>query len=167
PEAPLADLGKAYLERVEAQRKLRNDPPAWKETYLRVELPEMSPTPYEDSMTVDLFNNSFEFGFIDEAGKFNHLCWIDRTGRTDEHIEKNNLFVGESSPAIRLNDFNFKGKVQLALYTTHAGGDMPFYIFCYAYLSSDAEGKDAYRIEFLNDLEPDRAYLKFYCNFPE
>ena len=167
PEAPLADLGKAYLERVEAQRKLRNDPPAWKETYLRVELPEMSPTPYEDSMTVDLFNNSIEFGFIDEAGKFNHLCWIDRNGVNSEHIGKDNLFAGDKSPVVRLNDFGLKGKVKMALYSTHASGDMPFYSFCYAHLAKDADGSEYYRLEFLNDLEPDRAYIKFYCNFPE
>ncbi|MBE6362519.1 MAG: hypothetical protein E7054_02585 [Lentisphaerae bacterium] len=167
PEAPLSALGKAYLERVAEQRKLRNEVRNWKETFLRVEVPEMSPTPYEDSMTVDLFNNSFAFGYIDDKGKFNHLCWIDRNGVNQEHDGKANLYAGDSAPVIRLNDFNFKGRVQLALYSTHASGDMPFYSFCYAWLSSTADGKDAYKLEFLNDLEPDRAYLKFYCNFPE
>ena len=167
PEAPISETGKVYLERVEAQRKLRNEPPAWKETYLRIEVPEISPTPYEDSMTVDLYNNSFAFGFIDEDGKFNHLCWIDRNGVNAEHIGKNNLFAGDSTPVIRLNDFNFKGRMKLAVYSTHASGDMPFYSFCYVHLSDNAEGKNAYRLEFLNDLEPDRAYIKFFCNFPE
>ena len=167
PEAPLSATGKAYLERVAEQRKFRNDPPAWKETFLRVEVPEMSPTPYEDSMTIDLFNNSFEFGVIGEDGEFTRLCWIDRNGINQEHDGKANLFAGDSAPVIRLNDFGFKGRVQFALYSTHASGDMPFYSFCYAHLSSTADGKDSYRIEFLNDIEPDRAYLKFFCNFPE
>ena len=167
PEAPLSASGKAYLERVAEQRKLRNEVRNWKETFLRVEVPEMSPTPYEDSMTVDLFNNSFAFGFIDEKGKFNHLCWIDRNGVNNEHDGSANLNAGISSPMIRLNDFNLKGKVQLALYSTHANGDVPFYNFCYAWLSSIADGKDAYKLEFLNDLESDQSYLKFYCNFPE
>ena len=167
PEAPLSASGKAYLERVAEQRRLRNAPPAWQETFLRVEVPEMSPTPYEDSLTIDLFNNSFALGFIDEAGKFNHLCWIDRNGVNNEHDGSANLNAGISSPMIRLNDFNLKGKVQLALYSTHANGDVPFYNFCYAWLSSIADGKDAYKLEFLNDLESDQSYLKFYCNFPE
>ena len=85
----------------------------------------------------------------------------------NEHDGSANLYAGDSAPVVRLNDFNFKGRVQLALYSTHANGDMPFYSFCYAWLSSTADGKDAYKLEFLNDLEPDRAYLKFYCNFPE
>ena len=55
----------------------------------------------------------------------------------------------------------------MALYSTHASGDMPFYSFCYANLAKDASGSESYRLEFLNDLEPDRAYIKFYCNFPE
>ena len=152
---------------MEKQRELRNAPPAWKETFLRVEVPEISPTPYEDSMTVDLYNNSFALGYIGEDGNFNHLCWIDRNGVNAEHIGKDNLFAGDSAPVVRLNDFGLKGRVQMALYSTHAGGDMAFYSFCYAHLSSDASGKDSYRLEFLNDLEPDRAYLKFYCNFPE
>ena len=167
PEPPLSETGKRYLARVEEQRKLRNSPPDWKETFLRIEIPEISPTPYEDSMTVDLYNNSFEFGVIAEDGKFTRLCWIDRNGVNPEHIAKENLFAGDSSPVIRLNDFNFKGKVKLAIYTTHADSDMPFYIFCHVWLSSDAAGKDAYCLEFLNDLEPDRAYIKFYSNFPE
>lgn len=167
PEPALSESGKAYLARVEKQRELRNSPPEWKETYLRIEVPEISPTPYEDSMTVDLYNNSFAFGFIGEDGKFNHLCWIDRNGVNAEHIGKDNLFAGDSTPVIRLNDFNFKGRVKLAVYSTHASGDMPFYNFCYLHLSGDAEGKDSYRLEFLNDLEPDRAYIKFYSNFPE
>ena len=167
PEAPLSAIGKSYLERVAEQRKLRSEPPVWKETFLRVEVPEMSPTPYEDSMTVDLFNNSFALGYIDGAGKFNHLCWIDRNGVNQEHNGKANLYAGDSAPIIRLNDFDLKGKVQLALYSTHADGDMPFYSFCYAWISSSADGRNAYKLEFLNDLEPDRAYLKFYCNFPE
>ena len=167
PEAPLSAIGKAYLERVAEQRKLRSEPPVWQETFLRVEVPEMSPTPYEDSLTIDLFNNSFALGYIDEAGKFNHLCWIDRNGVNQQHDGNANLNTGISAPVIRLNDFDLKGKVQLALYSTHADGDVPFYNFCYAYLSSSADGRNAYKLEFLNDLEPDQSYLKFYCNFPE
>ena len=167
PEAPLSETGKQYLARVENQRKLRENPPVWQETYLTVEIPEISPTPYEDSMTVDLYNNSFALGYFGEDGKFNHLCWIDRNGVNSEHIGKDNLFAGDKSPVVRLNDFGLKGKVKMALYSTHASGDMPFYSFCYANLAKDAAGSESYRLEFLNDLEPDRAYIKFYCNFPE
>ena len=166
-EAPLSETGKKYLARVESQRKLRENPPVWPETFLTVEVPEISPTPYEDSMTVDLYNNSFALGYFDADGKFNHLCWIDRNGVNSEHIGKDNLFAGDKSPVVRLNDFGLKGKVKMALYSTHASGDMPFYSFCYAHLAKDANGSESYRLEFLNDLEPDRAYIKFYCNFPE
>ena len=118
-------------------------------------------------MTVDLYNNSFQLGVIADDGSFKPLCWIDRNGVNAEHDGKQNLFAGEKSPVICLNDFKFKGKVKLAVYSTHASGDMPFYSFCYLNISGNADGSNAYRLEFLNDLEPDRAYIKFYCNFPE
>ena len=166
-EPALSESGKKYLARVAEQKKLREEPQNWQKTYLQIEIPEISPTPYEDSMTVDLYNNSFQLGVIADDGSFKPLCWIDRNGVNAEHDGKQNLFAGEKSPVICLNDFKFKGKVKLAVYSTHASGDMPFYSFCYLNISGNADGSNAYRLEFLNDLEPDRAYIKFYCNFPE
>lgn len=162
PEAELSDAGKKYLERVARQKMLRENPPQWKETYLRIIMPELSPTPYEDSMTLDLFNNSFEIGEVMPNGEFKSLCFIDLQGKSGSDCEEQRIFSGQSSPAIRLNDFGLTGLKHLAVRSSH--GDMLFYSFCILKLSSSPEGSaDSYQLEFLNDIEPDRAFINFSC----
>ena len=165
PEPELSECGKEYLKRVEKQRSLRENPPLWDKIFMRIVMPEISPTPYEDSMTLDLFNNSFEFGMINGDGTFSRICWIDRNGVNYEHSEKENLFAGDTSPVIDLAQFDLHGKQKMALRSTHYGE--PFYSFCYLDFSptADFNENEFYRIEFLNDLEPDRAFLKFFLVF--
>ncbi len=162
PEPPLSPLGLAYLKKVEEQRQLRTVPASWPETYLKITLPELSPTPYEDSMNLDLFNNAFQLGKISHDGTFVPVCWIDRNGISSVRDDSRNLFAGLSSPPVRLNDILSPGVHKLALYSTHDG--QPFYSFCYVDLSPEPQfGSQRRRIEFLNDLESDRAYIHFIC----
>lgn len=161
-ETKLAPIGEKYLARVEDQKAFRQDP-KWEKTYLRLVMPDLSPTPYEDSMTVDLFDNAFQIGVM-ENGVFKSCCYLDKEGKSPVLRRELNPFCSDITPVICLNDLGLKGKQKMAIYTTHAGGNDPFYIFCWAELSPDPEfKKEVRRLEFLNDIEPDRAYLNFEC----
>ena len=163
-EAELAPLGKNYLARVEEQKRLRKAPP-WEKTYLRINMPDLSPTPYEDSMTVDLFDNAFQIGVM-ENGTFRSCCYLDKEGVSPVLRREKNPFSSDITPVICLNDLGLKGLQKMAVYTTHADSSEPFYIFCYVELSPTPEfDKEVRRLEFLNDIEPDRACLNFECAF--
>ncbi|MDD3666828.1 MAG: hypothetical protein PHQ65_16295, partial [Bacteroidales bacterium] len=123
----------------------------------------LSPTPYEDSMTLDLFHNSFELGEIDSTGEFRHTVWIDRGGAAERNEPDRMLFAGDSSPGVELNALYPAGTRHLAVRSRHDGAD--FYSFCRVTLSPVPDRRDprARTLEFFNDIEPDRAYLNFNC----
>ena len=121
---------------------------------------------YEDSLLVDLYDNAFELVDVVEAGAPRHVMWIDRRGAVAASEKSEQLFAGDTSPAINLSAWLLPGKHRLALRSHHLGA--PFYSFCYAMLSPSADLDDPLvrRIAFLNDLEPDRSYLTFSVSLP-
>lgn len=153
--------GQAYLAEVAEQRRLRESPPDWPQTWLTVSIPLGAMATYEDSLLVDLYDNTFELVEIVEAGEPRHLTWIDRRGAVEASVLSAQLFAGDTAPAINLNEWLSPGTHRLALRSHHHG--VPFYSFCYATLSPSADCDDprARRIEFFNDLEPDRSCLTF------
>ena len=159
-EPALSEAGKAYLAEVESQRGMRRSTEAWKETWLRLSIPPISPTPYEDSMTNELYNNAHELGEVMEDGSFRCLGWMDCNGFATELDAKQNLFAGDAAPAICLNLLLEPGHHRLAIHSTHKGE--PYYIFCQVELARNCRFDQGVRlIQFLNDLEPDRSYLRF------
>ena len=163
-EGELSPIGKKYLARVEEQKNLRQVP-KWEKTYLRIIVPEHHPTPYEDSLIVDLFDNAFAVGVMTDAG-FKRICYLDKKGKSDLLRREENPFCGDVTPPLCLHDLGLKGVQKMAIHTTHADTEEPFYIFCYAELSPDpAFSREVRRLEFLNDIEPDRAFLNFTCEF--
>jgi len=162
-EPPLSECAKDYLREVEAQRQMRLVGERWHETWLRLSIPPLSPTPYEDSMTNDLYNNSHELLERLPDGSLKRLGWLDRTGFVPELDPSQNLFAGMSTPPLCLNRILKEGTHSLAIRSTHKND--PYYIFCQVELSPDEHFKGKTRtIQFLNDLEPDRAYLRFEVN---
>ncbi|MBR7155736.1 MAG: hypothetical protein IKD22_02770 [Lentisphaeria bacterium] len=161
PQPELFPSGKAYLARVEEQRKLRFEPAAWQKTYMRLVMPDLTPTPYEDSMTVNLFDSYFELGSVAEDGTFTPICFVDKNGVNNEWHKELNLFCGDVTPTLCLNDLvKATGDCRLAVRSTYRGA--PFYSFCYVDLAPDANfGAETRRLEFLNDIEPDRAFINF------
>ncbi|MBQ6470355.1 MAG: hypothetical protein IJJ33_00095 [Victivallales bacterium] len=159
-EPALSECGKEYLREVETQRRTRLVEEPWHETWLRISIPPLSPTPYEDSMTNDLYDNAHELLERLPDGTLRRLGWLDRTGLVPELDPRQNLFAGVSTPPLCLNRILGRGRHSLAIRSTHKND--PFYIFCQAELSPEAQFTSQTRIiQFLNDLEPDRAYLRF------
>ncbi len=142
--------GKAWLEEVEVQRKLREEPPFWKKVFLRVSLPLSFVTAFEKSLIADLFNNQVFLVEFQEDGSFRMLADIKTVGGGD-------LFPGDSSAEISLSDLLPPGFHRLGLYSTHFGE--PYYSFVTAVLFN-GEGQ-SYQLIFRNELEPDRAFLRW------
>ena len=159
----IGPLGKKWLEGVERQRTLRSMPPPWSHAYLTVTMPCYEPLAFEDSLIVDLYDIKLLLGEIGSDGKFRKLGYIGKNGfQPGEIPREEQLFPGDSAPAVALHELLPPGRHSLALYSEHLGA--PFYSFIEAALASDLSGKDAYTIEFRNELEPDRAFLNWEIN---
>ena len=126
-------------------------------------MPCYEPLAFEDSLIVDLYDIKLLLGEIGSDGKFRKLGYIGKNGfQPGEIPREEQLFPGDSAPAVALHELLPPGRHSLALYSEHLGA--PFYSFIEAALASDLSGKDAYTIEFRNELEPDRAFLNWEVN---
>jgi|GEM_PF-814203 len=154
-------LGQAYLSEVAEQKRLRELPSDWLQAWLVVSVPLGALATYEDSLTLDLYNNTLELVEIVEEGKLRHVTWIDRRGAVDASEPSEQLFAGDTAQAIDLNALLSPGTHRLAIRSCHHGE--PFYSFCYATLSPspDVDNPRARRLAFMNEVETDRSCLTF------
>lgn len=147
--------GKAWLKEIAEQKEFRTNPPAWNKVLLTLSIADMPAFGYEDSMTVDLFDNDSWVIKFNDDGSFEKLYPI----LTDAGIS---LTTGETSAEIDLGKLLPSGRHHLGVYATHLGE--PFYSFFTARFSDGKE--NSYEIVFRNDLEDDRAYLHFDVIIP-
>ncbi len=161
PAAGRYRLGEAYLAEIEQQRRWRETPPQWRETWLTVSVPPVPAATYEDSLLVDLYYNTILLEEIMPDGTMREVTWIDRRGAVATSDPAQRLDAGDTAPAINLATLLGAGRHRLALRSFHY--DEPFYSFCYATLAPDAiaTGPEALRIAFHSELEPDRSRLTF------
>ncbi|MCI5779252.1 MAG: hypothetical protein MR051_05500 [Lentisphaeria bacterium] len=142
--------GKQFLAQLEEQRRLRENPPQWDNLFLTVGIAPQMAFGYEDSMLLDLFDNdSFVVEFMPD-GSLREIAKILRA-------DGKSLCTGDRSTTLDLKQLLPPGRHRLGLQATHLGE--PFYSFFKAELS-DGNGR-SYEIIFRNDLEPDRAFLRF------
>ena len=142
--------GVEFLRGLAEQRKLREDPPRWERLFLTASIAPQTAFGYEDSMLLDLYDNdSFVVEFRPD-GEVRRLAPILRA-------DGKSLYSGDRSVPIDLKRLLPPGRHHLGIQATHLGE--PFYSFFKAELS-DGAGR-SYEIVFRNDLEPDRAYLRF------
>ena len=163
----LSPLGKKYLNYVEEQRSFRAGNEASEEWYIRISVKDL-PVPYEYSMTVDLYDNRFEFHEVID-GKYNKLGYFAKDGfRKEPPEQKDFVMAGEESVWIPLKSLLGKGKKHLAIRSMHRGDryyvNLPFYSFIEVEVAR-TPGKAEYRLLFLNELEDDRSYLHFDLDF--
>lgn len=159
PEHDASD--KAYFNEVETQRRLREEPDASESLYLQIATPTLINS-YEDSMWWELYKNAVQIGTFDANGKFKPVGWIGKNGFSKtEPKSENYVWPGHISDWVDLGKLLPKGKHHIGLKSIQNGD--PFYSFITATLSprKDASDKNAYLIRFFNELEPDRAYLRF------
>ena len=142
--------GKTYLAQLEEQRKLRTDPPRWDRLLLTAGIAPQTAFGYEDSMLLDLYDNdSFVVEFAPD-GTVRELAKLLRANGKS-------LYSGDRSVPIDLKKLLPPGRHHLGIRASHLGE--PFYSFFFAELSNGAG--ESYEIVFRNDLEPDRAFLRF------
>lgn len=150
-----------YLQLVEQQKSLRNEPLLTGSLYLQAAVPDLV-VPYEDSMYWDLYENSLEFGTFDDAGNFSRLGWICRQGFADaEPGKKDCIWPGQHSEWIPLHDILPCGEHKLGIRSVHGG--TPFYSFITVTLSPEADGSNpgAYTLRFMNEIESSREFIKW------
>ena len=173
----------AFLERVARQKRLRDDPPAWREVWMRVSVPNLA-TPYEESLWWDTMAAHVELREKGKDGATHPLGWISpdsaallrerpavaadtppSPGRNDAGI----VWPGQSSPWIPLHATLGPGLHELETHSVIAASGLSFYSWIQIDLSPspspDADG--AYRLEFLNELEPDRESIRWKTRIAE
>ncbi len=159
PKLDTADL--EHLRVVDRQKHLRNEPQPAGKQYLQVQVPALS-IPYEDSMYWDLYENSLELGTFDAAGNFNRIGWICKGGFVQTEPSKEQfVWPNQVSAWMPLHELLPDGTHNVGIRSMHQG--TPFYSFITATLSpeANAENPGAYTLEFMNEIESDRAFIKW------
>lgn len=160
----LTEKGKNYLKKVEMQKKYRECPEEADNYYLRISVPDIAIT-YENSMVLDLYDNRFVLGEVAEDGTFKKLGYLGKNGFQKEETAKENFVTnGMESPWIDLKEIVGSGTKHLAIWSLHRGDlyyvNVPFYSFIQVELGKKS-GHSDYMIEFMNELEEDRAFIHF------
>ena len=168
----------AWLAGIARQRELRESPPAWKQVWIRLEVPNLS-TPYEESLWWDLFATHVALCRRDAAsGEYKEIGWIlpdaDRLAPERPAIASGRppvfgdndagiIWPGHPTRWIPLHEALGPGEHELATRSIIASLGIPFYSWVSVTLSpeprDDAPG--AYTLLFYNDLEPDREFIRW------
>ncbi len=155
--APRAE--KAWSRHIEEIRRRRFEPPAWRQCYLRVEIPNYANT-YEDSIWFDLFENAIEL--LERTGRGERsLGFVSRRGLVAKVPPREDyLRPGEPAPWIALHNCLGTGRHHLVFATRRQGGE--FYSFVKATLSPAPRVRaDAYEVVYTNELDLDWSRLAF------
>lgn len=165
PDVP--ELSQLYAEKLAAIKKLRFEPPPWKQTWLRLSLPANTDT-FEHSIFYDLYMNFVELHDLSVAGKPRRIAYLSKRGAT-KHIpvEKDYILPGDQSPWIPLHKLispaRKRDKIRLALATRRGSkGEHEFYNFYYAHLSPHPKISPQSRELIYNpDIDSDWSVLDF------
>ncbi len=148
-----------YLNYLAEQKKLRYEPEPQKEIWLSLTVPNTNLS-YEFSMIYDLYYNAMALVEFDAEGNRKRLGWISQKGFVlDEPPAEDYIWPDVISPRVPLHEILGKGEHFIGIESVHYGG--PFYSFLSAELSRSKDGEGAYNIYFLNELEPERQFLRW------
>ena len=164
PYPALCKQGEDHLAKVKKQEELRKCPEEAENYFLRIKVPDIAIT-YENSMVLDLYDNRFVLGEVMEDGSFKQLGYLGNKGFQKEETKQEEFVMnGQESPWIDLKAVLGSGTKNLAIWSLHRGDlyyvNTPFYSFIQAELGKE-KGKADYMLEFMNELEDDRAFLHF------
>ena len=143
-----------YLDFIEKQKALRTPDKASNRNDLIVFLPTRI-TSHERSLMNDLYDVAFELRERLANGKIKSFGYISKRGllkTVPQEIDR--LHPGDHSEIIDLSQIFGSGKHVVEIYSTYKGE--PFYSFIAVEFASDIKQG---RIEFVNELEEDRAIL--------
>jgi hypothetical protein len=168
---------KAWLDGVAEQKRLREEPPAWKKVWMSVSVPNLS-TPYEESLWWDLYAVHVALCEKGADAGYREIGWIvpesskllaERPaldpkvppvfGNNDAGI----IWPGHPTPWIPLHETLGPGLHELATRSIIATLGIPFYSWIEVTLSPepDPKAEGAYTLIFLNDLEPNREFIRW------
>lgn len=152
-----------HRQRIEAIRHRRFHPPRWSQCYLRVEVSDW-PNNYEDSIWFDLFDNEIELNVVAARGKTRRLGYATTRGlRAHPPDRSAKLWPGKKTPWIALHAVCPRPDAHLVLATRRGKGE--FYSLIRGRLSPvPRDCKEAYDIEYHNDIDLDWSRLEFRVN---
>ena len=169
PYPALPEICRKHLAKVEEQRRNREGRGSAPEWLIRLSIPDL-PVSYEESMIRDLYDNYCELCEETDSG-LRKLGYLGRSGLRLEKTPKDDMIVnGTESVWIPLSKIAGKGAHKFVLRSLHRGEqfyvDSPFYSFVVLEFAREPD-RPEYRIEFMNELEPDRSELHFNLKFQE
>ncbi|MBU4212099.1 MAG: hypothetical protein KKD33_05910, partial [Verrucomicrobia bacterium] len=157
-----------HQERINALRRLRFQPPAWKECFLRVSLPN-EPSRYEPSLLYDLFENVIELQIRHEQARATErLGYVSQKGLVSGPPPRvDYIWPGTATPWIPLHAVvkDTSGHtVRLALATRKGTGE--FYSFEMAELSPiPGPHAELYEVRYNNNIDLDWSAFDFNIRF--
>ena len=147
---------KKHIALIEKQRAFRNPEKPSKKNLLTVFIPTRV-TSHERSLMEDLYNIIFTLQEVKKDGKVKTFGYISKKGLVKEiPSDEERLKPGDRSATLDLSRLLGKGEHAIRIYSAY--GKEPFYSFATAELVCDGEEKC---VEFMNELEEDRAYLSW------
>lgn len=162
PYAPLSADNLNYLAYREEQRKLRYEPVPAKEVWMSLTVPNTNLS-YEYSLAYDLYYNAMALFEIMEDGTKKRLGWVSQKGFVaEEPPPEDYIWPDVISPRIPLHEILGPGEHFIGIESVHYGG--PFYSFLSAELTDTADGANPRTVYFLNELEPEREFLRWKVN---
>ncbi len=159
-----SDKAKKYLSKVAEQKRLRACPIEAENYFMRVSVADIAIT-YENSMVLDLYDNRFVLGEVQNDGTFKTLGYIGKNGFQKEETKQEDFVTnGMQSQWIDLKEVCGSGTKKLAILSLHRGDlyyvNVPFYSFVEVELGTK-KGEADYKLEFMNELENDRSFINF------
>ena len=158
-------LSKSNLEHlayVRRQKELRYSPVRTEKLFMRLAVSDTNQS-YEFSLVYDLYLNSMQLVEFMPDGTERHVAWISKNGFVkDEPLAEDYVWVGTKSVWMPIHEVVGEGEHFLGIKSLHF--KKPFYTFESADFSFDEKGTDAQTLQFVNELEPEREYLRFKVN---
>lgn len=161
PYPGLTESNQQLLQFLQQQKEARILPPASK-AYVRIVMPAAD-LPFEFSLTYDLYLNSMALVEFSEEGEEHVIGWFTRQGIVpDEPKPEDYIWPSEESQWIPLHEYLSPGTHHLGVKSVHFG--KPFYSFLLLdVVTGSPDPEQAKRLHFMNDLEPDRQYLRWFA----
>ncbi len=154
---------KKYRKKIEDEKRMRCNMPAAKHVYLRAWI-ENFPNTYEDSLWLDLFENTLELVDISGAAPL-RIGYVSMKGLTcGRPCKRDYLWPGRVSPWIALHETRgLRGRRKIALRTRKK--EHEFYNFAFVELSDrPSRMQNPHIMEFCNEIDFDWSSLEFYVN---
>lgn len=159
PYPPPDEQGQAWISEAKRQLQLRQNPPAWKEVYLRANPSPRCYPSYEESLFRAGADKHLQLGVFDETGEFKPLGWLgrERLLASGAPAPDDKMWFDDVSHVVPLHEYLKPGRYRMGICTWHAG--FPEYSNCEVILAPAPDLENGYKLEFYNDIESNRSFI--------